>query len=116
MAAEKNFENKLKYYLSNKGCWFIKYWAGAKFTKDGVPDILACCNGRFLAIEVKGPKGKPSMLQLVTLRQIRKAGGYGILLYPDDFCNFREWMDNKNSSWYKSNIDRQDRWFSKLDA
>lgn len=117
MAAEKNFENKVKNYLTNNNIWFIKYWAGAKFTKEGIPDILACYKGRFLAIELKAPKGKPSVLQLVTLRQIRNAGGYGVLLYPDDFTGFKKWMENlKDKSWYDGNIEKQDRWFSKLDA
>lgn len=40
MAAEKNFENRLKKYLEDKGCWFIKYWAGAAFTKDW--EFLIC--------------------------------------------------------------------------
>lgn len=53
MAAEKNFENKIKGFLKDHGCWFLKYWGGAAYTKSGIPDILACCNGKFLGIEVK---------------------------------------------------------------
>ena len=40
MAAEKNFENKVKKYLKEQGAWFIKYWGGAAFTKAGIPDPL----------------------------------------------------------------------------
>ena len=58
MAAEKNFENKIKHHLTEIGAWFIKYWAGAEYTKSGIPDILVCLNGIFLGIEVKAPKGK----------------------------------------------------------
>lgn len=53
MAAEKNFENKIKGFLKDHGCWFLKYWGGAAYTKSGIPDILACCEGFFLGIEVK---------------------------------------------------------------
>lgn len=89
MAAEKNFENRVKNYLKEQGCYFIKYWAGAAYTKSGVPDILVCCNGQFMGIETKAPKGKPSELQIYNLRQIDKAGGIAVLLYPDDFEHFK---------------------------
>lgn len=89
MAAEKNFENRVKKFLKEQGCWFIKYWAGSEFTKSGVPDLLVCCNGRFLGVELKGPKGKPSELQLWNIEQIKKAGGIAMVLYPQDFDEFK---------------------------
>lgn len=99
MGSEKTFENKIKAFLTEQKCWFIKYWAGAKFTKSGVPDILCCCNGRFLGIEVKSANGKPSPLQIWNLKMIEKAGGYGILLYPKDFETFKDLVVcmNKNA-------------------
>lgn len=95
MAAEKQFENKVKAYLKEQGCWFVKYWSGTaqngkKFTKDGIPDLLVCCNGYFLGIELKAENGKPSELQLWNLEQISKAGGIGIVLYPHGFEQFKE--------------------------
>ncbi len=90
MEAEKNFENKIKAFLKEQGCWFVKYWSGSaqngkKFTKDGIPDLLVCCNGYFLAIEVKAENGKPTELQEWNIDQIRKAGGMAIVLYPHKF-------------------------------
>lgn len=115
MAQEKSFENKIKTYLSQHGAWYVKYWAGAKFTKEGIPDILACINGIFYAIEIKAPSGRPTVLQLVTLRKIRQAGGMGILLYPDDFDGFIKFLKNpKDRRWYYENINQQDIWFTKL--
>lgn len=117
MAAEKNFENRLKKYLDQKGVWYIKYWAGAKFTKEGIPDILACINGRFYGIEVKAPNGKPTMVQLVTLKKIDKAGGYGLLLYPEDFEDFKTWLNAGSpttSTFYRRNLLNQSNWFKKL--
>lgn len=98
MASEKNFENKIKQFLQDEGCWFIKYWSGSSssgktFTKEGIPDILCCCNGYFVGIEVKAPNGKPSLLQLHNLKKIDQAGGYGILLYPIDFDLFKNFVD-----------------------
>lgn len=100
MNPEKQFENKVKAYLKEQGCWFVKYWSGTaqngrKFTKDGVPDLLVCCNGFFLGIELKAENGKPSELQLWNLDQIRKAGGIGIVLYPHMFEEFKDLVENK---------------------
>lgn len=93
MAAEKNFENKVKKFLEEKNCWFLKYWGGAAYTKSGIPDLLVCCNGHFLGVEIKAPKGKPSPLQIHNLKQIHEAGGLAILLYPDNFTLFQNMVD-----------------------
>jgi len=93
MAAEKNFENKVKKFLEEKNCWFLKYWGGAAYTKSGIPDLLVCCNGFFLGVEIKAPKGKPSPLQIHNLKQIHEAGGLAILLYPDNFTLFQNMVD-----------------------
>lgn len=92
MAAEKNFENKIKKFLKDNGCWFLKYWAGAEYTKSGIPDILACVNGYFVGIEVKAPNGKASELQLYNLREIEKAGGFAFLLYPEQWTDFKAFI------------------------
>lgn len=93
MAAEKNFENKIKKFLEEKTCWFLKYWGGAAYTKSGIPDLLVCCNGYFLGIEVKAPNGKPSPLQIHNLKKIDEASGFAILLYPKDFELFKNFVD-----------------------
>ena len=88
MAAEKNFENKIKNFLKAQNCWFVKYFANRN-TKSGVPDILACVNGYFVAIEVKGENGKPTPLQVWNRDKIREAGGISVILYPDQFLRFK---------------------------
>ena len=88
IAAEKNFENKIKKFLEENGCWYVKFFANA-YTKVGVPDILACVNGHFVGIEVKAPNGKPSKLQLYNIDQIKKSGGIAMVLYPKDFDSFK---------------------------
>ena len=85
---EKQFENKIKKYLDSKGCWYVKYFANA-FTRKGIPDILACVNGRFLAIEVKADRGKPSELQLYERDKIIEAGGIAMILHPNGFEAFK---------------------------
>ena len=107
MASEKQFENRVKKFLKDSGCYFIKYWGGGEFTKAGVPDILCCCNGRFLGIEIKAPNGKPSPLQIHNLKKIDEAGGYGVLLYPKDFDEFKMLIQNLNESSLASGLNYQ---------
>jgi len=89
MAAEKNFENKIKAFLKDNDAYFVKFFAN-RMTKTGVPDILACVNGYFVGIEVKAPLGKPSELQLYNARKIREAGGFAWIVYPSGFDQFKE--------------------------
>lgn len=89
MAQEKNFENRIKQFLEDEGCWFVKFFANA-YTKSGIPDILCCCNGYFVAIEVKAPNGKPSELQKRNIGLINKSFGFGVILYPDQFDDLKE--------------------------
>lgn len=97
MAEEKLFENKIKRWLKDHGCWFVKYWSDGKFTQNGVPDILACVGGCFVGIEVKASNGRPSELQLYNIRQIRKAGGYAWVVYPSGWETLQAFLVNISS-------------------
>lgn len=70
--------------MKDNGIWYVKYFANRN-TKAGIPDILACVNGVFVAIEVKASNGRVSELQKHQIMEIRKSGGYAIVTYPDDF-------------------------------
>lgn len=89
---EKPFENKIKKYLKDNNCWFIKIWGGG-FQRAGIPDLLTCISGRFVAIEVKGSNGEPSELQKWNIRKIKESGGIGVILYPEDWENFKKIID-----------------------
>ena len=88
---EKQFENKVKTFLNDQGCWILKTWSNG-IQREGIPDLLICCNGYFLGVELKAENGKPSELQLWNIEEIRKAGGYGIVLYPKDFDQFKDYI------------------------
>ena len=72
---EKAIENKIKQYLKTvEDLYFFKEHGGLYGTA-GVPDIICCYKGQFIALEVKAPDGKATALQDATIKRIRKAGG-----------------------------------------
>lgn len=89
MASEKNFENKVKSFLKQQNCWVLKTWSNG-VQRSGVPDLLVCCNGSFLGVELKAEKGKPSELQLWNIKKIRESKGIAIVLYPNQFEEFKK--------------------------
>lgn len=105
MLSEKQFENKVKAYLESQNCWFLKTWSNG-VQRFGVPDLLVCCNGYFLGIELKASNGKPSDLQLDKIAKIRKAGGMAFVLYPEKFYMLKDLItdlqqDNDTEWWLK---------------
>ena len=92
MAKEKNFERKVKTWIRDKGGWVVKYHGDA-YSVAGVPDLLCCLDGRFVGIEVKADDGEPSELQIWTVKQIRKAGGVAVVLFPSAFPSFQKWAE-----------------------
>nr|DAS66771.1 MAG TPA: Nuclease [Caudoviricetes sp.] len=83
---EKAVENKIKKWLKDKGYWFFKVH-GSIFQPAGIPDILACINGKFVAIEVKRTKGGVvSPLQKAQIEKIKENGGIaGVANSMDEF-------------------------------
>lgn len=90
---EKTFENKIKKYFSEKGAWVLKTWSNG-VQRSGVPDLLICYRGRFIAIEVKAENGKPSKLQEYNIEKLKEAGALAIILYPKDWESFKEEIEN----------------------
>lgn len=45
------------------------------YGRSGVPDIICCLKGRFVAIECKAGDNKPTELQLREMHKIHKANG-----------------------------------------
>ncbi|MGG2053079.1 VRR-NUC domain-containing protein [Lysinibacillus pakistanensis] len=88
---ENQFQQKvIKFLKEQPNAWFIKYWAGSQYTKEGIPDILACIDGVFHGIELKTDVGTPSKLQLYNIRKINDAGGEAYILRPKDFEAWKE--------------------------
>lgn len=88
---EKKFEEKIKKFLDSLGAWHLKTYSDG-VQRSGIPDLLCCVNGRFVAVEVKSETGRPTALQVWNIERIREAGGIAMVLYPKDFDDFKRLM------------------------
>ena len=89
MAQEKNFENRVKKFLKEENCWYLKTWGGG-MQRSGIPDLLICCGGFFLAVELKSEDGRGSELQAWNIKIIDESGGISIVLRPNQFERFKK--------------------------
>ncbi|MEI6131980.1 MAG: VRR-NUC domain-containing protein [Bacillota bacterium] len=64
----------LKFLKTVPNCFAWKTHGGIYGTA-GIPDIIACIEGRFVAFEVKTKLGKLSKLQEITIQRINEAKG-----------------------------------------
>ena len=71
---KNNNKTNTKIFKSLPECFAFKEHGGLYGTS-GIPDIIVCYKGKFLAFEVKTEKGKLSKLQEITIEKIRKANG-----------------------------------------
>lgn len=67
---------------------FSPFMAG--MGRAGVPDIIACYNGKFLGIECKAGKGKVTALQERELDAICAAGGFVFVAREDNIKTLKE--------------------------
>lgn len=73
----------MKYLRTVPGCFCWKEHGGMYGTA-GIPDIIACIDGRFFGFEVKTDIGKPTKLQEATIRKIIAAGGTALVVRSVD--------------------------------
>ena len=91
---EQQYQSKIVKYLESRGAYVIKVVAASK---KGIPDVIACYKGQFIAIEVKTPltRSNTSKLQEYNLDKIAEAGGQsGIAVDIDDINPMLNRIDN----------------------
>lgn len=69
----------LTHLRSLDGCFCWKEHGGPYGT-NGIPDIICCYHGRFVAFEVKTDTGKTTKLQEAVIRKICRAGGSALIV------------------------------------
>ena len=81
---EKDIVNAIMKYLKTVPRCFAWKEHGGMYGTAGIPDIIACVDGRFYGFEVKSETGKPTKLQEATIRKILAAGGTALVVRSVD--------------------------------
>ena len=81
---EKRVKEKVVAVLKQAGAYYF-FPATHGYGRSGVPDIVACVNGRFLGIECKAGKNKPTALQEREINQIQVANGIALVVNEENW-------------------------------
>ena len=81
---EKDIVKAIMKYLKTVPHCFAWKEHGGMYGTAGIPDIIACVDGRFYAFEVKTETGKPTKLQEAAIRKILNAGGVAVIVRSVD--------------------------------
>jgi|TARA_R110000868_G_scaffold300143_1_gene560572 Holliday junction resolvase len=76
---EKKVKDKVIKILKEHGVYYF-YASTHGFGRSGVPDLVCCCNGRFIAIECKAGKNTTTALQDREIAAIHAAGGVAVVI------------------------------------
>jgi Holliday junction resolvase len=88
MTPEKKVKNKVMKMLKEAGCYSF-YASTGGYGKSGVPDIICCHRGQFLAIECKAGKNTTTALQDINIGAIIDAGGTALVINEDNLDTVR---------------------------
>jgi Holliday junction resolvase len=81
---EKRVKTKVESILKAEGAYYF-FPATHGYGRSGVPDIIACVAGHFLAIECKAGTNKPTALQVREIENIRLAGGVAVVAKEENW-------------------------------
>ena len=66
------------------------------YMSSGVPDIVACVNGKFVGIECKAGDNQPTALQTKNLLDIANAGGTATVINENSLDELRKLLEKLN--------------------
>ena len=91
---EHKVKTRLKKTLDEMGIWhFSPFQAG--MGRAGIPDIIACYNGLFVAFECKANGNKPTALQQREIDAIRTAKGLAFVVDENNVQEIKELLQWK---------------------
>jgi Holliday junction resolvase len=89
---EKKVKARVEAMLKARGVYYF-FPATHGYGRSGVPDIVACARGQFLAIECKAGNNKPTALQVRELERIKQSGGVGLVIREDNFDELEQLLE-----------------------
>lgn len=91
MTPERRVKVKVKRILDHMNAYNFTPVTGG-YGRSGVPDIIACYEGRFIAVECKANGNKPTALQLDNLQDIEACGGMAFVVDENNIKEFERTM------------------------
>lgn len=89
LTPEAKVKARVKRVLDDHNIYhFSPFQAG--MGRAGIPDIICCCDGKFLAVECKAGKGKTTALQERELQSIKDHGGVALVIREDNINELEE--------------------------
>jgi Holliday junction resolvase len=79
LTPEGKVKAKVVKILRDEGVYYF-FPATHGYGRSGVPDIVCCVAGKFLAIECKAGGNKATALQIREIETIRQAGGVAVIV------------------------------------
>jgi Holliday junction resolvase len=79
LTPEGKVKAKVVKVLRDEGVYYF-FPATHGYGRSGVPDIVCCVAGKFLAIECKAGGNKATALQIREIETIRQAGGVAVIV------------------------------------
>ncbi len=92
MTPEAKVKNAVKRILETSHVYFFMP-PGSGYGRAGIPDIVGCKNGRFIAIECKAGKGTTTALQDRELQGITDSGGVALVINETNIHTLQETID-----------------------
>lgn len=88
---EKKVKDKVVKILKEEEVYYF-FPATHGFGRSGVPDIVCCVDGHFLAIECKAGTNKPTALQVREIEAIRRSNGVALVVNEENWDMVRGLM------------------------
>lgn len=96
MTPERKVKAKVTKTLSGMKAYHCTPVTGG-FGSSGVPDILVCYRGKFIAIECKAGKGKLTALQQHNINAIQIAGGLTLVINETNVDDLQQLIEESFS-------------------
>lgn len=95
---ESKVKKKVKEVLLAVGAYYVMPVTGG-YGNSGAPDFLVCHKGRFIGIECKAGRGKPTALQIHNLQQIEINGGQSLVINEFNVVNLVQLLEEGVSNY-----------------
>jgi len=97
MTPEAKVKKKVVDILKKHGAYYF-FPVASGYARAGIPDIIVCIGGRFIAIECKAGNGKTTALQDKEIEKIHAAGGVAFVVNETNI----DLVDSLLSGGYKA--------------